>query len=222
MCKAGWRSAGALAGPGFRHISGLRDRNEAPPQLAAEGLVGEPAMPFGGNGDAEKSFMRAGTRDGGSELTATGRAHGPSSLFSTPTPPRRGFSLPMRAAAKKAPGAPAAPCIRSCVRDRAARGSATCCLPSSSRCRERLFGRAVRDARGRCRPRLADPLHDSGVSWPSHEWSEPWLSPSRRPSLTICRNSVPVHSRFAAADGNWRRSIDFLSARRSCFGQFLP
>ena len=177
--------------------------------------------PLGGSGDAEKSFMRAGTRDGGSELTATGRAHGPSSLFSTPTPPRRGFSLPMRAAAKKAPGAPVAPCVRSCVRDRAARGSATCCLPSSSRCRERLFGRAVRDARGRCRPRLADPLHDSGVSWPSHEWSEPWLSPSRRPSLTICRNSVPIHSCFAAADGNWRRSIDFLSVRRSCFGQFL-
>src|SRR4030088_1457984 len=44
--------------------------------------------------------------------------------------------------------------VTSCVRDREATGSVICCLPSSSRCRERLFRRAVRDARGRCRPRL--------------------------------------------------------------------
>ena len=36
---------------------------------------------FGGKRGGEKSFVRAGTRDGGSVLTATGRAHGPSSLF---------------------------------------------------------------------------------------------------------------------------------------------
>jgi hypothetical protein len=180
-------------------IKALRQRRRGARSHPDSGALAEPIR-------HRKIFHAGGNRRGGIGIGCNGKSSRTLELIrpTTTTPPRRGFSLPAgsrhRAQSRLPVASPAA--VSSCGRDRAATGSAACCLRSWSRCRGRLSRRAARDPCGRyvlgqaiIFPVLAYlGLLTNGLSHHVHPSKRPASGNTPQPGTG--RNFVPVYSLF--------------------------